>query len=78
VEPESLYDLLFDPTEHANLINDPGHQEIAQQMRDRLHRWMVSTNDPLLRGRVAAPPGAVVNDPNGISPNEPTIPAPAI
>jgi len=78
VERESLYDLLFDPTEHANLINDPGHQEIAQQMRDRLHRGMVSTNDPLLKGGVAAPPGAVVNDPNGISPNEPTIPAPAI
>jgi arylsulfatase A-like enzyme len=72
---ESLYDLLFDPTEHANLVNDPGHREIAQQMRDRLDRWMVATNDPLLHGRVAAPPGATVNDPNGISPTEAVIPA---
>jgi len=75
LDSESLYDLLFDPTEHANLINDPSHAQLAQEMRDRLHRWMVSTNDPLLRGPVAAPPGAVANDPNGISPKEPPIAA---
>ncbi len=75
LDTESLYDLLFDPTEHANLINDPGHAQVAQDMRDRLHRWMVSTNDPLLHGPVAAPPGAVANDPNGISPKEPPIAA---
>jgi N-sulfoglucosamine sulfohydrolase len=75
LDTESLYDLLFDPTEHSNLINDPGHTDAAREMRDRLHRWMVSTNDPLLRGPVAAPPGAVANDPNGISPKENTIPA---
>jgi N-sulfoglucosamine sulfohydrolase len=75
LDEESLYDLLFDPTEHANLIRDPGCQQAAQEMRDRLHRWMVATNDPLLKGPVAAPPGAVVNDPNGISPQEPVIPA---
>ncbi|HEV2485152.1 MAG TPA: sulfatase [Terracidiphilus sp.] len=73
LDRESLYDLLFDPTEHANLINDPGHREIARQMRDRLDRWMVATNDPLLHGPVAAPPGAKVNDPNGISPKETPI-----
>ena len=49
--------------------------QVAQEMRDRLHRWMVSTGDPLLRGPVAAPPGAVANDPNGISPKEPPIAA---
>jgi N-sulfoglucosamine sulfohydrolase len=75
LDTESLYDLLFDPTEHANLINDPGHAQVAQEMRERLHRWMVSTNDPLLHGPVAAPPGAVANDPNGISPKEPPIAA---
>jgi N-sulfoglucosamine sulfohydrolase len=73
LDTESLYDLLFDPTEHANLINDPGNAQVAQEMRDRLHRWMVSTNDPLLRGPVAAPPGALANDPSGISPKEPPI-----
>ena len=75
LDTESLYDLLFDPTEHANLINDPGNAQIAQEMRDRLHRWMVSTNDPLLRGPVAAPPGALANDPSGISPKETPIAA---
>ena len=73
LDQESLYDLLFDPTEHANLVNDPAHLAVARDMRARLHAWMVSTNDPLLRGPVAAPPGAVANDPNGISPQEPTI-----
>ena len=75
LDAESLYDLIFDPTEHANLINDPGNAQIAQEMRDRLHRWMVSTNDPLLRGPVAAPPGALANDPSGISPKETPIAA---
>jgi N-sulfoglucosamine sulfohydrolase len=70
-----LYDLLFDPTEHDNLIRDPGRREIAEEMRERLRRWMVATNDPLLKGPVLAPPGAVVNDPNGISPQEPVVPA---
>jgi N-sulfoglucosamine sulfohydrolase len=75
LDTESLYDLLFDPTENANVINDPGHAQLAQEMRDRLHRWMVSTNDPLLHGPVAAPAGAVANDPNGVSPKETPIAA---
>jgi N-sulfoglucosamine sulfohydrolase len=73
LDQESLYDLLFDPTEHANLVDDPAHKAIAQEMRDRLHRWMVATNDPLLNGPVKAPPGARANDPNGISPKEQPI-----
>src|SRR6202453_1986884 len=75
LDEESLYDLLFDPTEHNNLINNPAQRQVAQEMRDRLHQWMVATNDPLLKGFVAAPPGAMVNDPNGISPQEPPKPA---
>lgn len=39
-------------------------------------RWMQATDDPLLRGPVPAPPGAEVNDPDGLSPNEPTIVVP--
>jgi arylsulfatase A-like enzyme len=75
LDEESLYDLLFDPTEHANLVNDPAHASVAQDLRTRLLSWMVATNDPLLHGPVAAPPGAVANDPNGISPKEPPIAA---
>ena len=67
---ESLYDLLFDPTEHNNLAGDAEHQTTLQEMRGRLNRWMIATQDPLLHGPVKAPAGAVVNDPDGISPNE--------
>jgi N-sulfoglucosamine sulfohydrolase len=75
VPEESLYDLLFDPGEENNLAADPGHRQPLDQMRQRLDRWMKTTNDPLLHGPVKAPAGARVNDPDGISPTEPTIPA---
>ena len=35
--------------------------------------WMVETKDPLLDGDVPAPEGAELNDPDGLSPNDPTI-----
>ena len=76
VAPEQLYDLVFDPNETRNLIADAGLGKIAEEMRGRLNRWMRSTNDPLLQGPVKAPSGAVVNDPDGLSPQEPTIAIP--
>jgi hypothetical protein len=36
---------------------------------------MAQTNDPLLKGPVPAPPGAIVNDPAGVSAREPFISA---
>ena len=52
------------PTAMADVLDD---------MRSQLERWMHETDDPLLKGPVAAPAGAKVNDPDGISPQEPTI-----
>lgn len=66
--PEELYDLIFDPNERNNLAVDSSHQSTLEEMKQRLDAWMRSTDDPLLRGPVAVPPGAIVTDPNAISP----------
>jgi arylsulfatase A-like enzyme len=75
IEPEQLYDLVFDPNETRNLCADASAREALADMRGRLERWMRATNDPLLKGPVPAPPGAVVNDVDGVSPKERTKPA---
>jgi N-sulfoglucosamine sulfohydrolase len=41
-------------------------------MRGSLDAWMRETEDPLLDGPVSAPPGAELNDPDQVSPDEPT------
>ncbi|UCC61929.1 MAG: sulfatase [Anaerolineae bacterium] len=70
---EQLYDLVFDPNETHNLATDPSMAGVLEEMRGRLDRWMRGTDDPLSRGPVPAPAGARVNDPDGLSPREPTI-----
>ncbi len=72
---EALYDLVLDPNEMDNLAASPRSCEPLADLRARLERWMRETDDPLLRGPVPAPAGAVVNDPDGLSPGEPTRPA---
>lgn len=70
VDEEMLFDLVFDPNEAHNLVADPGHATVLEDLRRRLRLWMESTGDPLLSGAVPAPPGALANDPDGISPRE--------
>ncbi len=70
VASEQLYDLIFDPNEAHNLADDSSMVPVLDEMRGRLDRWMHATDDPLLRGPVPAPPGARVNDPDGLSPRE--------
>ncbi len=72
VAEEQLFDLVFDPNEAHNVCGDPAYADALTEMRGRLERWMIQTDDPLLRGPVPAPLGARVNDPDGISPQEPT------
>ena len=74
VDPEQLYDLIFDPNETRNVAGDAQAGTALEDMRRRLDRWMRVTDDPLLRGPVPAPPGAKVNDPESTSPNEQTRP----
>ena len=64
---EELYDLTLDPGEARNLVGDPAHADVHVLLRDRLEEWMLTTGDPLLRGPVEAPGGAVYNDPDDVS-----------
>ncbi len=64
---EELYDLIFDPNEANNLAADPAAASVLSEMRGRLERWMTATDDPLLRGPIPAPRGAVVSDPDAVS-----------
>jgi arylsulfatase A-like enzyme len=73
---EQLFDLIFDPAETHNLVNDAAHATILTEMRRRLDNWMQTTDDPLLHGPIAAPPAAKFNDVNGISPGESPLVAP--
>jgi N-sulfoglucosamine sulfohydrolase len=68
---EALYDLIFDPNESHNLAAESAFAQVLDEMRGRLDRWMDDTNDPLLRGPVPAPPGAIGSDPDALSPSEP-------
>jgi N-sulfoglucosamine sulfohydrolase len=73
ISQEQLFDLMLDPNEAHNLAGDPSMQPVLAEMRDRLHQWMVQTNDPILQGLpVSAPKGAILNPPDQASPNEPT------
>jgi len=64
---EMLFDLAFDPDETHNLIDDPKMKPVAEEMRDRLERWMRETDDPLLAGPVPIPEGATANHPDQMS-----------
>ena len=76
VAAEQLYDLTFDPNETANLAAAPEAAADLADLRARLARWMELTGDPILAGLpVPAPAGALVNDPDGLSPKEPPQPA---
>jgi N-sulfoglucosamine sulfohydrolase len=70
-----FYDLLMDPGEMRNLADEPEYADLRRDLDRRLHEWMVQTDDPLLDGPVAPPPGAVVNNPAGVSAREPFLEA---
>ncbi len=66
---EYLFDLVFDPGETCNLAGDERHYSVLTEMRARLDRWMLETEDPLLHGPVQPPETGVVNHPQDLSPS---------
>jgi N-sulfoglucosamine sulfohydrolase len=72
---EELYELDFDPNERNNLVIDPLNQVVLKEMRIRLDQMMKKTGDPLIKGFIVAPPDAVLNNANDISPKDKTYKA---
>ena len=68
VAAEQLYDLIFDPGEVCNVVDDPALREVRDGLRARLDQWMRDTDDPILRGPVPVPPGTATKDPDDLSP----------
>lgn len=54
---EELYDLVNDPQQSGNRVNDPAIQPVLKELRERLHGWMKETNDPLLDGSLPVADG---------------------
>ena len=73
VPAEQLYDLVFDPQECANVVDDPAYADVAADLRARLDAWMRETSDPLLDGPVEPLPGTALNAPDQVSPDDPTF-----
>jgi arylsulfatase A-like enzyme len=71
VPEEQLYDLVLDPAEGNNLAGEAANQEVLEELRKRLGAWMVETEDPLLDGPIAPPPGVAVNEQWQVSPDDP-------
>jgi N-sulfoglucosamine sulfohydrolase len=72
VAAEQLYDLVFDPGEADNRLEDPACAPTLAEMRALLDEWMHDTADPLLHGDPEPPSGAEINDPDQLSATEPT------
>lgn len=71
LDQEMLFDLVYDPSETNNLVDDPDHQAVLGGLRKRLQNWMEDTEDPLLSQKtVPIPEGGVLNDPDGDAPND--------
>jgi N-sulfoglucosamine sulfohydrolase len=71
---EALFDLWLDPSEGLNRIDDPALAGVVEDLRRRLHDWMVRTGDPLLDGPVPPAEGTFLNTVDQVSAADPTTP----
>ncbi len=49
--PHELYDLVRDPGEERNLIDDPAAREVKERLIDRLNHWYAAYADPACDGK---------------------------
>ena len=49
---EELYDLINDPSEENNLIDDINYKETMKELKDKLFDWMRRTEDQILKGKI--------------------------
>lgn len=69
---EQLFDLVADPCERIDLIDDPAYAEVRAELSRVLDHHMRQTNDPLLFGQVPLADGQVINSPRDRDPDDPT------
>ncbi len=63
-----IYDSWLDPQEITNRGHDPAYAPVQARLRERLHRWMQATADPLLAGDPVEPAGVVMTPSNAATP----------
>lgn len=67
--PVELYDLVLDPLERNNVVNDPRYGDTVQELNRVLSLWQEQTGDPLLRGELVPSRESVVNRPQCTEPD---------
>ena len=73
VSPEALYDLMLDPLETRNVIDDPHATTALIEIRDALDTWMKQSVDPILHGKIPAPINAIINAPDSGTSEHPKV-----
>ncbi len=62
-----LFDLYLDPLERINVAEESDYQNILKDLSNKLYNWMEETNDPLCKGKIIPPEGALVNFPDSLT-----------
>ena len=55
------YEVVYDPGERRNLVEEPEYQEVLLDMRRRLANYQEKTDDPVGNGLAKVKPGWKVN-----------------
>lgn len=74
-DTEEFYDLLYDPGERCNLINNSEYEEIVNKLKKKLYDYQITTNDYIINGQLLSiQPKWKVNTVHCINPSskEPT------